>query len=294
MSSEFAPAGPDWSLPPPPPAGEDDLFVDVGFNLHSVSAVDTRSLSAFIRLEIRYYWTDQRLAGSDHSKMQRLPGGLWTPKLDLRNAMEAEERQNMPELINRQSGRLKRTQWYQGTIENPMDLRKFPFDVDALAIRFSTWSHWISLDGQATGFTSCEPRTYRVQKVSRRGEGGFLDMRFTGDIPEFTLLGISSIIDEKEKNELGGEVTLVDVAFHLSRKSAFYFWKCLVPLYMLTALSFTIYFLDSNNLEGRLGNTATFFLAAFALLYVVGESLPKTGTTRVLIEEPPSSLEPEL
>ena len=49
-----------------------------------------------------------------------------------------------------------------------------------------------------------------------------------------------------------------------------------MPLFLLTALSSSTFGFAVDDFAGRSGNVATYFLAAFAMLYVVGEALPKT------------------
>ena len=46
---------------------------------------------------------------------------------------------------------------------------------------------------------------------------------------------------------------------------------------MLTMLSLHVYLFDPVNISDRVATTATYFLAAFAMLYVVSDSLPKTS-----------------
>ena len=48
------------------------------------------------------------------------------------------------------------------------------------------------------------------------------------------------------------------------------------PLYALALLNFTALAFETDDLGERIATTSTFFLAAFAMLYVVGEHLPKT------------------
>ena len=50
-----------------------------------------------------------------------------------------------------------------------------------------------------------------------------------------------------------------------------------MPLYLLTLLNLaSVSAFETDNLSDRIATTATFFLAAFAMLYVVGSALPKT------------------
>lgn len=60
------------------------------------------------------------------------------------------------------------------------------------------------------------------------------------------------------------ELTRVWVNFHVSRKSGYYFWKALLPLYLLTALSMGTFHFSTDNLSDRYSTVSTYFLAAFA------------------------------
>ena len=50
----------------------------------------------------------------------------------------------------------------------------------------------------------------------------------------------------------------------------------LLPLYVVNALSYQVYFFHPSEYESRVGTTATYFLAAFAMLFVIADLLPKT------------------
>lgn len=88
------------------------------------------------------------------------------------------------------------------------------------------------------------------------------------------------------------QVTKLQLKFHIVRKSSFYFWKALLPLYMLAVLALTSFHFDTDALDARSGTVATYFLAAFAMLYVVGDTLPKTdfltkiGSLRLAMPHP--------
>ena len=71
-------------------------------------------------------------------------------------------------------------------------------------------------------------------------------------------------------------MTDLHIAIHISRSAGYYFWKALLPLYLLTILSFTTFEFEVDDLSSRNDTVSTYFLAAFAMLYVVGESLPRT------------------
>jgi hypothetical protein len=119
-------------------------------------------------------------------------------------------------------------------------------------------------------------RSYRVRPVEVPGEGTRLNLNWSGKIGEWTLHGVSTKIEEEPPNAAGFEQTTISLSFHVTRTSASYFWKALLPLYLLTALSMSSVHFDTDNRDSRVGTVSTYFLAAFAMLYVVGAALPKT------------------
>ena len=65
---------------------------------------------------------------------------------------------------------------YGGIIENGMNLRDFPFDVDIVETCFSTFSTWQSYDGLAMG-QKAKGKTYRIRQVQPgAGEGNYLTL----------------------------------------------------------------------------------------------------------------------
>jgi hypothetical protein len=68
-----------------------------------------------------------------------------------------------------------------------------------------------------------------------------LNFLWNGAIPEWTLHGVSTKIVEKTANPQGQEHTNVPVSFHVTRKARYYFWKALLPLYLLTLLSMSTF-----------------------------------------------------
>jgi hypothetical protein len=102
-------------------------------------------------------------------------------------------------------------------------------------------------------------------------------MHWSGEIAEWKLRGVSSAIEELSPSPSGREVTKTPIGFHVTRRPGYYFWKALLPLYLLSALSMTTPFhFETDDLEARSSIVSTYFLATFAMLYVVDATLPKT------------------
>jgi len=247
--------------------------VDIRFALYKVAEVDTVKSSTFVNIKLVMYWTDSRLAGWEGA----LPRKLWGPIINVENALQGfETYQDTFALSDRAEGRLKRMVYFVGHIANAMDLQDFPFDTDEIEVEFITTSHFRSLDWEALGSLT-SGKAFRLRPICRSGEGSWgPELKWDGAISEWELRGVSAELEAGPPSSFGTSSERVRLSIHVSRKYAFYFWKALLPLYMLTALNLTALAFEVDDLSDRIATTATFFLAAFAMLYVVGASLPKT------------------
>eukprot|EP01043_Picozoa_sp_COSAG02_P096910 COSAG02_NODE_33156_length_504_cov_1.271605_2_plen_76_part_01 len=68
-----------------------------------------------------------------------LPEKLWGPAFNFSNSLgDMTVIQDEFELLDKSTGRLKRAFLYEGTMDNPMDLRAFPYDMDDVPMTFTT------------------------------------------------------------------------------------------------------------------------------------------------------------
>ena len=245
------------------PKGEngEPIWIDFRFNLNKASDVDTVAGTAFIKLDVVLYWTDPRMIGwpEDHAD---LPPKLWGPTMELVNALGDMQNESLVfSVVDAKTGRMKRAFGFTGVIENPMNLRDFPFDMDDITIMFATRSHWSTFDGE-TGGDVAKGMTYRLRQIREEVEGKWLDLSWSGRIGECELHGVSTRVDELSTSAQGQDQTDVVLSFHVTRKSAFYFWKCLLPLYLLFTLSLSTFHLETDNLEARVSTVSTYCLAS--------------------------------
>eukprot|EP01052_Picozoa_sp_SAG31_P033167 SAG31_NODE_3714_length_3957_cov_3.388025_4_plen_405_part_00 len=262
---------------PPPSEGDGSPFwVDIRLNLLKVGTIDTVSNTAFAQIAVVYYWSDPRLKG--YPEDIELPPSLWGPRLVAENYIDCSEEDLQFELVDRTTGRLKRVRVYAGSLDNPMDLRSFPFDFDDVSVDWRTASNWSSASNEQTG-SKAKGRVYRLRRVQEGArEGTWLGLSpwWDGSIAEWTLHGASTRITEKPASSTGSEVTTLSLSFYVSRKSGYYFFKVMMPLYVLIFLTVGTFHYGTASVSDRYDSVMTTFLAAFAMLYVVSVDLPKT------------------
>ena len=195
----------------------------------------------------------------------------------LSNAAPGLEETNVEfALVDKATGRLKRCRMYTGTMLCVQkDLVNFPFDVNSFVFKFCTLSDFTTFDEAMNG-TVLKGKSYSIQKICNQGEGTWANVIWDGKLQEWDFHGISTrLYSDPPHPTAGYEQSFVVVCAHMSRKSKFYFWKAVIPLYFLIFLSTTTFSFEVSNLSDRNATISTYFLACFAMLYVVGDALPK-------------------
>jgi hypothetical protein len=175
------------------------------------------------------------------------------------------------------TGRLKRIRKFKGTVaKHWKNLRAdFPFDVDAVGLYMYSNSHYVSYDEEKKGAVQ-GAKAYRLHQV-RQGakEGRWITLWWNGAVAEWQIDGISTQLCEEAPQDDGTETTALLLNFHVSRKYGYYLSKALMPIYMLVTLSLTTFCLPLGDLADRSDTVGTYVLSLFALLFVVGDCLPK-------------------
>ena len=256
---------------PPPTADGGLLEVDFRMTVFHIGEVNTREQNAKIKIGMIFYWTDPRMAGY---ASPILPGTLWGPELFFGNCVGGVHCNYEQFVVSGPNeGRLKRIINYECTVQCSMDLRRFPFDWQVLCPTLVTISHWRQLN-LARGGSIPHGMTYKLVPLRRKDEGVFMMLFFSGKISEWLLHSYRPKMIVA-KNPAGFTITKVMLSFNIARKSEFYLAKTTAPLAVLTTAGHFVHFLPTTELADRLNGAFTMFLAAFALLYVVGDHVPR-------------------
>ena len=252
---------PRWGNPPT--VGRPTV-VHAKFLIDQLQDLCTVRGTIYVRIGIWLDWTDHRLAG--RSRMDPLPDMLWSPRPTLSEAMGDLSMRTCEFAlqIGTLEGKLSTLTWYEGTIKNPMDLHLFPLDTDTLDITFFASDCY-----RRNGESNVNYKTdYRLL---------FIGWQFaTPFFPEATPYGWDIVSSTVKYVWHDFPQDVLQIQLHLKRHVNFYFFKVVFPLLLITCLNFMGFFLEDDNLGERLAHNITLFLSALALLYVVGQDLPKT------------------
>ena len=268
---QFSPPELEALTLPPPTADGELLEVDFRMEVFYIGDVNTRDQNAKIKLGVVMYWTDPRMAGYTSPI---LPGTLWGPELFFSNCVGSVQcNYELFAVCDPDEGRLKRIIIYECVMQCSMDLRRFPFDWQVLCPTLVTISHWRQLDC-ARGGSISQGMTYKLVPLRRKDEGVFMWFFCSGTISEWLLHSYRPKMIVA-KNPAGFTITKVMLSFNIARKSEFYLAKTTAPLAVLTTAGHFVHFLPTTELADRLNGAFTMFLAAIALLYVVGDHVPR-------------------
>ena len=70
------------------------------------------------------------------------------------------------------------------------------------------------------------------------------------------------------------ELTRFDVRFSAERRSAYYFWKSIIPMALVVFMSWAVFWIHPRHIPPRLGLAATSMLTLIALMLAFGTMLP--------------------
>ena len=269
----------DFSSPPPPLSGDKLPIVSLRCGLWGLSNINTHACTADIDFNVILTWTDMRLSAYDGLD---LPGNLWTPEVCIVNHLSGPDEGAWiapAQFLGPPTNcRLKKWVKYKTTVRNPFDnLVSFPFDLDQISAEFYMESDFRLNDRSASG-SSTGARTYQLALL-KDGDSEGKPVRlhvWNGEVNEWDILAVSMELNECPADERGCEGTYFTIELHASRKSMYYVWKAILPLHLLSVLSFTGMALDVDDYSSRAGLLATFLLAALVMLFVIGDYLPRT------------------
>jgi hypothetical protein len=143
------------------------------------------------------------------------------------------------------------------------DLRRFPFDRQVLELQIESF-RW--------------PRD-SLRWVADEASTGFAD---DFEIPEWRITRVGSRLEEKLAIRHPVAFDRFVFEIEVARESGFYLWKVMLPLFIIVAISWSVFWMTDEPLAGRSRITATGVLTIVAYQFVVAEDLPRIAYLTLL------------
>lgn len=267
-SGATAPADP---LLPPDPSGPTP--VELGFFVTELRDIDPVRGSFHFQGSFHVLWCDSRLAfdPEEAGTEERVLLGsaanaeferIWNPRgfpVNRAGNFEVTERV----LRIRHDGSLRQDLNVSVDLATRFDLRRFPFDRQNLELNVES-SAW---------------NRDQVRLVPTPSHTGFSD---DFEIPEWKILQVTNHVEEVAvlRSDVPFERAVIEI--EIERQSGFYLWKGILPLVVIVAISWSVFWMSDERFAGRSRISATGVLTIVAYQFVLGEGLPRVAYLTVL------------
>ena len=250
------------------PNPDGPVLVDLGLYIVQITAINIADNTFRIEGFLDLIWCDSRLAYSSsetgrqeeifleeaaNNKIEE----IWWPDIEFTNQAGAPDIENM-ELIILPDGTINYQERFSVELEAHYDLRQFPFDRQLLEIEIESFA-WDS--------------EYLVLHQEEDKIGFSTDFQ----IPEWEIEGAETIIEEKQEIRDRKPFSKFMMKIEVARQSSYYQWKILLPLIILVAISWSVFWMIGDGLADRMSVSLTGILTIVAYQFVVADGLPKVS-----------------
>ncbi len=264
------------ALQSPPPA-DGPVPVQVGLNLIDVVEIDDSHKTVEFEAILTLVWQDERLrfdpleVGTDEIVYQgdyqfSEIGTGWWPQLFLRNAAGEYERQGILLRLS-PDGTLRYEEEIRATAEVEMDLRRIPFDVQEFDLIF-------------------EPLGFDASEVVLEPAPDWTSVRSDNVSVKQWSLGLitGSQLEDAVLMQSGRVMVVTAVAFTFpaERNPGFLLRVIVIPLLILVALSWSVFWMATSQLSDRMAISFLGILTVVAFQIVVSEMLPRIPNFTIL------------
>lgn len=248
-----------------PPARPVD--VELGLFLVDITSPDQRENTFKVELDVITRWTDPRHVVDEELNLRGdaalayLAAG-WMPAIQITNGVGEMKfgrvhTQVLPD--GTVTSRLRVT----SAIRSPLNFRSFPFDTQHLVI----------------GLESFPYARDQVRLVANHDFGGF-DPGF--EMPEWEILGVQESVRDQLRAQEGRDFSHLDYTIEIRRLRGYYLWKIALPLALITAISWVVFWMSEDNLGRRASVSVTGMLTVVAYQFIIASSLPRFPYLTVL------------
>jgi hypothetical protein len=260
-----------------PPPTDGPVPVQVGFNLLDIVEVDDSRKTIEFEAIITLLWQDERLqfdpieAGTEELVYQgdyqfSEIGTGWWPQLFLRNESGGYERQGVL-LRVRPDGQVRYEEEVRAIAEVELKLRRIPFDEQEFTFYF-------------------EPLGFDASEVLLEPAPDWTSTRSDNvSVRQWSFGPITSVALEDAVLMQSGRVvvtTVVGFTIPASRRPGFLLRVIVIPLLILVALSWSVFWMASSQLSDRMAISFLGILTVVAFQIVVSEMLPRIPNFTIL------------
>jgi hypothetical protein len=256
---------------PPNPNGP--TTVGVGFFVNDIRGIDPVRDEFQFRGYVRVLWCDPRLAFDPEiegqselvftgEQAERQFKQMWFPSGYPVNKV-GETKLSERVLQIRHDGTIESSINVSVLLATHFDLRRFPIDRQILELQVESYV-W-SRD--------------QLQFIHDATISGFSDGI---EIPEWNIHAVNGRVNEITAMRSDTPFSRYTLEIEIARKPGFYVWKVFLPLIVIVALSWSVFWMTDERFSARSRISATGVLTVVAYQFVFAENLPRVGYLTLL------------
>jgi hypothetical protein len=239
----------------------------IGLYVVDIAQINERENTFQIELDVISSWFDperatgQRQEFSDSEAVKFLDQD-WYARAFITNA-KAGINLHLIHTTLHPDGRIVNRARLEAIVRAPLDFREFPFDSQDLRLQVESFSHdadalTLVLDEEFSGF----------------------DRNF--QMPEWEVLGTEASVSPMLREQDQRTYSRLDFSVKVKRQTGYYLWKVVLPLTLITMISWIVFWMGSEGLGRRAGVSATGMLTVIAYQFIIAGSLPRFPYLTVL------------
>jgi len=236
-----------------PRAGNGPVEVDIHLYMNDLVEIEDAQQSFVSDVFMRAEWMDSRLAHSGLAPCTVKMSRIWTPGVQLLNRRKLE-RINEPELSVAPNGLVTQAVRAYGDFTFQADLSDFPFDHQEL--------YFSLISNNEVG---------DVKVVSSPQQLGMAEHL---TVTNWDIQQDGSRSSEYYIAPIDRTISRLDVVFQARRRSGFYTWHLLVPLFLVVMMTWTVFWIPRDFVPPRVGLVATSMLTLIAYRFAISSHLP--------------------
>lgn len=243
---------PDSSGPP--------TEVTIGMRLMDLTEINDVNQTISVDFAIKMQWIDSRLAGLSGCNLPKEE--VWFPEMIMENSGRIFER--WPQTVSvEEGGRATYLQRMSGTFSSYHNLADFPFDDQSTTLRFLSL-HWSD------------------EKLILRNDDVFTGMASVFNISDWSVVGVDASVVTKRTEAVQQDRSGYELTIFAKRDIGYYVWKVLLPIALIVAMSWSVFWIDPQQFSTQIGLSATSFLTMIAFIFATTNMLPKLGYVTTL------------
>jgi len=251
-----------------PPNGEGPVLVDIGMYIEGISDIDPVNNTFTVEGFIDMVWCDPResydpkelgwhkkifLEDDAHGELTL----IWWPDITFPNESGGRDTENL-ELIIFEDGTVEYEERFAVTLEAKFDLAMFPFDTQHLEIQV-------------------ESLAWSEEYMIFHEEADMIGLSDEFQLPEWEWdaeTDLSFHIEEVQEIRDDAPFSEFVIELSVSRRPDFYLLKVFLPMALIVALSWAVFWMVESDLGDRLGISFTGLLTVVAYQFIIGDTLP--------------------